>query len=159
MGKMPVGAGRRKRLDELAERFIIGLGNIFRSRGALFREEMEKYGITIPQFHLLMMVKFHGRITVTDLSHCMQVAVPTASRMIDMLYLKGLLTREKDERDHRVTYIVLTETGNKVLNAMAECQKSLVVQIFKGEDQAKLEALVEYLEKFGEKILSLKGRQ
>ncbi len=138
--------------EVLVERLMVCLGSLKRGSGAIFREAIGKHGVTLPQFYLLMMVSHHEGTTVTEISRLLQVAPPTASRMIENLCSKGLLARKKDPGDHRVTFIEMTRKGRKVLEDMADYQKRIFMRTLEKEDIKDLKNLVELLDRFSRKL-------
>ncbi len=141
--------GRLNRDDRrrLAESIIEGVEQIMRIRGMFFREELEKHGVTFPQFHLLKMVGLFGPITVTEASRLMLVAPPTASRMINGLCKKGLLERSGDPSDLRLTRIGLTPQGRAVLRKVNERQVSMILETLQEEDYEEVMTFASLLEK------------
>lgn len=139
---------REREREALARKFIDGMAAVMRANGAVFREEMEKYGATFPQLHLMKMVSCRRGMTVSELAQMMMVAPPTASRMIDNLCSRGLLERHKDEADQRVTRVGLTAAGERILDEIGERQVSLFLEMFRGEDERELKALVRLLDRF-----------
>jgi len=147
--KAPAGSGKMspEERNKLAEKIVEGMEQIMRIRGAAFRDELEKQGVTLPQFHLLKMVKVHGGLTITEASRIMLVAPPTVSRMIDGLCAKGFLERRGDPADQRVTRIVLTRRGGTVVRKVADLQVSLIMELMEGEGPERLRTFAGLLEK------------
>ena len=142
------GTMKEDERKRLAEDIIDGMEQVMRIRGAAFRDELEKQGVTLPQFHLLKMVEVHGGLTVTEASRIMLVAPPTVSRMIDGLCSKGFLERRGDPDDQRVTRIVLTRRGRTVVRKVADLQVSLLMELMEGENPERLKVFADLLEKF-----------
>jgi DNA-binding MarR family transcriptional regulator len=149
---------QHKQREELAEKLVESMGVIMRLSGAVFREELEKLGATFPQAHLLKIVSFHEGMTVTELSQLMMVAAPTASRMIENLCGKGLLTREKDTHDQRVTRVKLTRKGREVLKKMDKLQVSVILDMLEGEDLQELETFTDFFDKLTSRWSETSGR-
>lgn len=137
--------------SRLAEEFLLFIGTIMRGTRAIFRRELEAYDVTWPQFHLLKMVKHRDRTTVTELSNSLMIAAPTASRMIDGLCAKGLLKKEKDPEDHRVTLVVLTRKSKGLLDNLSKAQSEVMAEVFAGEDTSELARNMESLSRIAGK--------
>lgn len=139
----------------LSEKFLSSIGKIMRGMHAIFRREMEEYEVTWPQFHMLKVVTARGGIGVTELSNILMIAAPTASRMIDGLCSKGLLEKEKDPGDQRVTLIHATEKGELLMKKLAEMQIHVMEEVFEGIDDAGLEESIEHLAEIADKWFAL----
>lgn len=136
--------------SELAEEFFLFIGAIMRGTRAIFRSELEECDVTWPQFHLLKTVKRRERTTVTELSHSLMIAAPTASRMIDGLCAKGLLKKEKDPEDQRVTLVVLTHKSRRLLDNLLKAQREVMAEVFAGEDASQLAGNIESLSRIAD---------
>jgi DNA-binding MarR family transcriptional regulator len=135
----------------LAEEFLLFIGVIIRGMDAIFRREMEEYEVTWPQVHMLKVVKYADRLTVTELSNSLMIAAPTASRMIDGLCSKGLLKKEKDSSDQRVSIVVTTPKSERLLDNLLELQSQVMAEVFEGEDPEELAKTIKSLSRFAGK--------
>ncbi len=131
--------------QELVEELMVSIAKLGRGMRAIFRREMERYEVTLPQFHMLKFVRDSDGITVTELSHMLMISAPTTSRMIDGLCSKGLLEKEKDEQDHRVTRLRLSTKSEGLLKALTDLQNKILLAVFKEEDDAELERTVRHI--------------
>ena len=141
---------KQDELERLAESFFKSVGTAMRGMGAVFRKELEGYDVTWPQFHLLKQVESRDGLQVTEVSSLLMIAPPTASRMIDGLAAKGLLRKEKDERDHRVTRVLLTGDGGHLMEEMRKALRRLMIQVLEGEDEEEVTRALDYLERIAD---------
>jgi DNA-binding MarR family transcriptional regulator len=81
------------------------------------RKEDDASGLSAPRLSALSVVVFGGPITLGQLARAEQVKPPTMTRIVTGLQSDGLVRREGDERDKRLTRIYATPKGNKVLAA------------------------------------------
>lgn len=123
-----------------------------RMRGSIFRKAMGEHGVTGPQFFLMKMVGAHGELSVTQVSDMMMVAAPTASRMIDGLCEKGMLSRRKDPGNRRVTLVSLTSEGERIMRRLWDQQKYEFMRLTSDEDAEKLAGLVDFLEELAGRL-------
>ena len=138
--------------EELAERLVESMGVIMRVRGSVLRSAMSRYGVTLPQFFLLKMVGNHGELNVTQISGIMMVAPPTASRMIDNLCAKGLLQRQKDPSNRRVTCVSLTREGKEIMRKLGDMHKAELLRLMGEAEVGELRELVDLLEGFAARL-------
>lgn len=138
--------------SQLIAEFLQSFGTMVRGMNATFGRELEEYGVTWPQFHLLKVVKRSERITVTELSNSLLVAAPTASRMIEGLCSKGLLSKQKDAVDHRVILVRLTPQSSALLDRLLEMQNEVAGTAFADESTEDLEKVVKSLGRVAGKL-------
>ena len=140
---------------ELADEFMADVGRIMRGMRFNFRRQMERYEVTFAQFHLMKLVKYNDGITVSELSHYMMISVPTVSRMIVGLCSKGLLEKERDSDDHRVTRLRLGKKSKALMDELTELQDKVIVMVFQEEDVAELETTVRHLGRLTDRWLQI----
>jgi DNA-binding MarR family transcriptional regulator len=78
------------------------------------RRDVES-GLTGPQLSALSVFGFGGRRTLTELAQAEQVSRPTITRLVASLESKGLVVREADESDGRVTWVRATPLGREMM--------------------------------------------
>ena len=77
-------------------------------------------GITAPRLSVLSVVVFGGPRTLGELALAEQVKPPTMTRLVAALEAEGLVRREIDREDRRITRIHATKQGEKVMFAGRE---------------------------------------
>ncbi len=98
-------------VTELASRLRLGVTRLARK----LRQEAD-YGITLTLLSALSAIERAGRITVSDLCAAEQVQPPTMSRAVAGLEEAGLVAREHDPDDGRVSWLRATPEGVKLLH-------------------------------------------
>jgi DNA-binding MarR family transcriptional regulator len=73
-------------------------------------------GISLAQFHVLEPLA-DGPRTNRQLAESAGITSPTATRMIDGLVTRGVVTRVEDPTDRRAVLISLTDAGREALTA------------------------------------------
>jgi DNA-binding MarR family transcriptional regulator len=81
------------------------------------RKEDDTSGLSAPRLSALSVVVFGGPVTLGQLARAEQVKPPTMTRIVTGLENDGLVRREGDKRDRRLTRIHATPKGQKVLMA------------------------------------------
>ena len=103
----------------LEERFANGLAGI--------------HGLALKEVLLLMHLERAPRLRLSriDLARRLHVSPSTVTRMTIPLEKLGIVGREADDRDARLAYVVLTDSGRKlVLNARATLER-MSVEVFR----------------------------
>jgi DNA-binding MarR family transcriptional regulator len=81
------------------------------------RKEDDASGLSAPRLSALSVVVFGGPVTLGQLARAEQVKPPTMTKIVTGLEKDGLVRREGDKRDGRLTRIYATARGQKVLVA------------------------------------------
>ncbi len=131
---------------ELADRFLDSFRTAVGSTRAIFRNEVERHGVTWPQYGLLRTVKRHGPVTVTELSGLLNTATPTTSKMVDGLCRKGLLERTGDPGDQRVTRLEVTNRSSNLLKKINKQQREMVRDALEGSELQEMETFARLMD-------------
>ncbi len=81
------------------------------------RYDLRSSGLTAPQFAILNLSTPEG-VPLTLISHRMQCDNSNLTGIVDRLIGKGLVTRQADPNDRRVTLICLTPAGTELLRSL-----------------------------------------
>ena len=87
---------------------------------------MEPHGITAAQFKVMIIIAQFGVDTPAELCRHLSLDSGSMTRMLDRLEQKGLLARKRSEQDRRQVQLVLTEDGQRLLDARAQGNLGLV---------------------------------
>lgn len=69
--------------------------------------------LTVPQFRTLAFVNRHVGSSLLEVANHLGIAPPSASRLVDGLILRGLMTREDHPADRRRIRLTITQSGQK----------------------------------------------
>jgi DNA-binding MarR family transcriptional regulator len=106
-----------------------------------------QYGLTMPQFFMLHMIRDKGPCKATALAEQMEVKPSAITVMIDRLVNHGFVERSHDERDRRIVLIRLTEQGKQVLVQMNQIRAEIASRYFDKIDKDEAEQFLNILEK------------
>ena len=86
----------------------------------MMRGQFEKYNLTQQQFNVLRILRgqYPNPATVNLLKERMLDKMSDASRIVDRLVQKGLVSRCTNRRDRRAVDIRISDTGLDILNQM-----------------------------------------
>lgn len=79
------------------------------------RKLASQHGLTGPQLVCLREIRRHGPMNPGFLARSVSLTPPTVSGILDRLEARGLLTRQRRNRDKRQVLVRLTEEGERVL--------------------------------------------
>ena len=81
------------------------------------RTQDEATGLSAARLSALSVVVFAGPVTMGRLAAAEQVSAPTMTRLLAAMERDGLVRRERDARDRRVTWVHATARGARILHA------------------------------------------
>ncbi|WP_410573661.1 MarR family winged helix-turn-helix transcriptional regulator [Amycolatopsis sp. cmx-4-61] len=110
-----------------------------RSVIAIYRPLLEPYGLTHPQYLVMLALWERSPRSVKDLGAALRHEPATLSPLLKRLEALGYVTRSRSRTDERRLTVELTETG-RALRAEAEKIPYKVVETL-GMDVSELEAL------------------
>jgi DNA-binding MarR family transcriptional regulator len=97
--------------EQLADRLHSAAIHLLRR----LRKEDAKTGLSAPRLSALSVVVFGGPLTLGELANAEQVRPPTMTRLVSALEEDGLVSREADAADGRLTRIRATAKGRALL--------------------------------------------
>ncbi|MDQ0381593.1 MarR family winged helix-turn-helix transcriptional regulator [Amycolatopsis thermophila] len=110
-----------------------------RSVIGIYRPLLKPYGLTHPQYLVLLALWDRAPRSVKDLSETLRAEPATLSPLLKRLEALGYLTRERNRADERALMVDLTDSG-RALRAEAEKIPYQVVETL-GMEVAELEQL------------------
>ena len=75
--------------------------------------KMAEMDLTALQWVPILLIAHGKALTAAELSRCTGVETSTMTRMLDRLESKGLISRNRCERDRRIIYLELTDIGKE----------------------------------------------
>ncbi len=90
------------------------LAKAYRRGYAIFRDRLQDYGITPPQFSLLAFLWKEDGLSQAEISEKSRIDRATMVGLVDRLEKEGLVRRMKDASDRRARRICLTGKGRSL---------------------------------------------
>jgi DNA-binding MarR family transcriptional regulator len=109
-------------VDELV---CFSLYRASRATTQMYRRLLAPWGVTYPQFLVLVQLWAEGPATVTRLGDDLDLDSGTLSPLLRRMERDGYLTRTRDSADARVVTVALTERGQALRGEMAEVTAEL----------------------------------
>lgn len=119
------------------------------------RREDAKSGLSAPRLSALSVIVFGGPLTLGALAAAEQVRPPTMTRLVTALEGDGLVTREPDADDGRLTRIRATPKGRTLLlrgRARRVAALTAEVRALGSSERAAIEQAVTILERVVERL-------
>ncbi|MGG7620463.1 MarR family transcriptional regulator [Bacillus coreaensis] len=109
-------------IDSLNLEAIAVVTNIYRMaqglRNKMEREVLSDYGLSWTSFSILYDLWIWESVETKKLAESAGVSKATISNITNTLERKELCYRKVDKRDRRITYVVLTQKGKKVMEEL-----------------------------------------
>lgn len=112
-----------RRLNDQQFAGLLGVRSGLAAFAQLSEREARTVGATHAQHHVLLALRSHpdaGGPTVKDIAAALGVASPSAVELITRMVSGGLITRHADPADARLTRLVLTPLGTRLLHQLSE---------------------------------------
>ena len=120
----------------LAARLRLGVVRLARK----LRQEAEP-GITPSMLSALSSLERLGPLTMGELGAAEQVSAPTITRVANALVGAGLVAREADPTDGRVTWVRVTAEGSRLLERSRRRQGAYLAKALRALEPEELETL------------------
>jgi DNA-binding MarR family transcriptional regulator len=111
------------------------------------QDDLEKLGLTPPQFYVLACIGYSGRLPFSEIGVKMMVTVSNLTGIVDRLEEKGLVARERDSHDRRVVHVKLTDKGKKLYRVSVAAFEESVSEFFSALDKSEQKDLSTLLRK------------
>ena len=124
------------------------MGKIHRGMRRFFEFQMKKYGITPPQFEVLISLWSEDGLVLSELSKRLSRDGPTITGIIDRMEKKNLVRRERSTRDRRVIKVFTSPKSTEMKEALTKLQQTAgkdIIDNFTTEDIKSLEQLLSKL--------------
>jgi DNA-binding MarR family transcriptional regulator len=104
----------------------------------------ERFDLTVEQFQALRRIR-KGYDSVSAMAEEGRLSRSQASRAVDVLAKRGLVTRLADVQDRRHVHLSLTAEGQKTLSAIYAETEAWLAKRFKSLSSAEVELIVQAL--------------
>ena len=115
---------------------------------ALEQQYKKKFGISIPEWRVIVHVTYWGGASVRDIEARVGMEKSKVSRAASRLEEKGLITKEINDKDRRLIHLTLTPKGRKLMSELLPLASS-----FQDKLQIQMAETFEGFERGLDKIL------
>lgn len=102
--------------DPVEDRIVAALRRIVRAIDLQSRRIVDQCGLTGPQLVVLREAARLSGASVSALARGVNLSQPTVSGILDRLEKRGLVRRERSDRDRRSLFVVVTNEGAEMLD-------------------------------------------
>lgn len=97
-----------------SKRILRAIRRLIRSTSQHSRQIADQYGVTVPQLLCLQIVVEHDGLSAGEVSREMDLSQSTCVGILDRLEKKGLLQRERSQKDRRMVLLHCTPEGKAI---------------------------------------------
>ena len=99
----------------VTDNVIISLRKIIQAIDMNSKKLNKRVGLTGPQLVLLQEIARSGEVTAGEIARAVSLSQATVTGILERLEKRGLLVRQRNERDRRRIMVSITEAGQKIL--------------------------------------------
>jgi len=125
----------RERIDRL-------LFDIMASIYRFERKKVQLFGINYEAFYLLFLLRQRSHVRMRDIAKEMDIHISTASRAVNRLEKRGLVSRKKAPEDKRSILVSLEPEGEKVVKASEDHSYRIIKKNMEGMTDEDAAAIV-----------------
>ncbi|TAN24985.1 MAG: MarR family transcriptional regulator [Actinomycetota bacterium] len=89
----------------------------------------------------------HGPLRPSDLANILSLDISTVSRQLKQLEANGLVTRKVHEQDARAYLIIITQTGERVLDEIIRLRQQTIDGVVEQWPKGEVQMLLKLVEK------------
>ncbi|MCT3899448.1 MarR family winged helix-turn-helix transcriptional regulator [Elizabethkingia anophelis] len=135
---------------------LLLLVNINKLQSVIARkfDSLSVYGLGFNDFVILYILNssVESKMRRIDLADKIGLTASGVTRLLNPLEKTGLVTRETNERDARVSYVVITSTGKKILEEAQITAENITKEILSSKKGKSLKVVTEFLFELGGNI-------
>ena len=121
-------------MDDINLKLVIATTRFYNILLSKIEKEVQEFDLNISEFGVLEMLLHKGEQPVQKIAERILVTSGTISYVIDKLQKKGFVYRKNCEKDKRIFYVCLTETGEKYISDIFPKHKQFIDELFSGLD-------------------------
>ena len=98
-------------------------------------------------FWQLAILHEHGSLRPSDLANILSLDISTVSRQLKQLEANGLVTRKVHEQDARAYLIIISETGERVLDEIIKLRQQTIAEVVAKWPKSEVKTLMDLVDK------------
>ena len=143
---------RREQIEAISSNFSV----IKRAFASSHRFTGLRFGITMTQASVLLVLLHEGRKTMGQMAEILGVSKGATTQLIDGLIESGCIERMVDDDDRRVVYIDLSERGKSYLDAVRAESSKRIAKLFEGLSDVEIQQIANIISKLSARAKELK---
>ena len=142
---LETGDRRMTEKDEVVDRILQGVSDIFRAVLPLAHKELLEMDLTAPQLKVVLLLYLYGSNRMSELAGSLGVTLATATGIMDRLVDRGLVLRGNLKDDRRVVMCRLSDQGMEMTDNLWKTSREKARQLLSGMALSRLKMIDEAL--------------
>jgi DNA-binding MarR family transcriptional regulator len=138
-----------KELHDIVEAYTSAMNEVYRRINNIMNEKVHKE-LTTDQFATLRFLHKNEPSTSSDIAHEFAIGKSAVTAQVNRLYERGLINRERDQKDRRIVYLTLTEEGKELMEQGTIKLYEVLGEILSNFEQDEITFFIEKLEKLAQ---------
>ncbi|HLR64000.1 MAG TPA: MarR family transcriptional regulator [Pseudogracilibacillus sp.] len=113
------------------------------------QQEIKTLGLNPTEFAVLELLYNKGNHTIQKIGEKVLIASSSITYVVDKLEGKGYVKREPCPKDRRITYAVITDEGQQLMDDIFPKHRKDLSNIYSGLTEQEKETAIELLKKLG----------
>lgn len=134
---------------ELSLKLFVVLSRAFEAIQKQVAKDIRRYGLNPTEFAVLELLYSKGEQPIQKIGEKVLLASSSITYVVDKLEKKEYLVRKACAKDRRVTYAVITDAGQSLMNKIFPEHKESLREIFAGLNSVEKEQVTSLLKKLG----------
>lgn len=123
--------------------------------GERFTRRIASYGVTLPMYRVLAVLRQSGTKTLGELSELVSVELSTLSRLIGLLVKRGLVTRVRPPENARIVLIDVTAQGANLADELMQIAMHFEDTLISDLDKDQVKFLKALLRQLNQQVETL----
>jgi len=132
--------------DRLVQHILQRAENIYNMLSPGIPTEWFSSDLTVAQLRVLLVLYSAGPSRMSAIASVIDIALPTATGIVDKLVNKGLVIRETDTQDRRQVICRLSPAGQDTINRLWTSSQFQMEKLLEGLTEEELEKAAEVAE-------------
>ena len=132
--------------EELIESILQLTDRAFRQLLPMVPKEWLRLDLTMPQLKVILLLFISGPSRMSEIASALGVSLATATRVVDRLVERDILTREGDPGDRRVVLCRLSEKGGELMSGLWQLSRDQAGELMRSLASPQLLLITESLE-------------
>ena len=136
------------------EDYIIKFASIIKELKRKNRSVISSYKLSQNEIDILVALHMRKYNMAKDIAENFEISKSLVCRSVESLIKKGYIDTKKDEKDKRITHLILKEEAKPIVQALQENREKNNKILLKDIDEKELEIFNNVLDKMKENIFS-----
>jgi DNA-binding MarR family transcriptional regulator len=138
-----------KELHHIVEAYTSAMNEVYRRINNIMNEKVHKE-LTTDQFATLRFLYQNEPSMSSDIAHEFAIGKSAVTAQVNRLFERGLINRERDQKDRRIVYLTLTEEGKELTEQGTSKLYEVLGEILSNFEQEEITFFINKLEKLAQ---------